>query len=344
MLVNSQEKYGEIIDIFPDIIIIVVDESIVLANKVALKYDKDIVGKGIYEYSPNYVETIKKRKNQILKNKIKRTVFDYKVVLKDGKNLDLEVLSSYIIYNGKPAILSIMRDITELKRDLNLAAKIQKDILHKPFPLLDKADMETIYTPAKTVSGDFFYVHKVNEEYIVGILGDVSGKGITAALNISAFNVLFHEAVLNNKDPYNIIKRLNKKVATYMGERYVAACCFSLDFKNNEAKIVGAGINEFMYKKNKCKVENKIVLGPFLGMFENSEFDVQTIQYSTGDEFYFFTDGLDFVLENEKVRKLYFDNNTISESKKKLKNTLNKMLTDVDGVSDDCTVLAFRIK
>lgn len=339
---ESEERYKQIVELLPDATIIIVNGKIVLANKEALKYYNDIVGESADKYIPGFVDIQKKRGKQILENKIKKTIFDYKIDINDSRELDIEVASSYIEYNGKPAILSIMRDITERKRELNSAAKIQKELLRKPFPIEEKAKMETVYIPAKTVSGDFFYIHKVNDEFIIGILGDVSGKGITAALNISAFNVLFNEEVLVNHDPYYIIEKLNKKIVKYLGERYVAACCFSFDFKKNIARIVGAGINQFIYQ-NEYGYNKKVVKGPFLGMFENSMFDEQIINFQSKDKFYFFTDGLDFIFDDDKIIGNYLKEPNIKELKRKLKISINNILSDVEGIKDDCTMLALEI-
>ncbi len=262
----------------------------------------------------------------------------------NNKMLDVEISSSFLVYNGKPAVQSVIRDITERKRELNSAAKIQKQILPKEFPIPDKAKMEALYVPAKTVSGDFYMLHKVNDNLVIGIIGDVSGKGITAALNISAFNVLFHEAVLVSNDPSQIIKEINNKVDIYCRERYIAACCFSLDFENYIAKIVGAGINRFIYQNRKDKYEERIIKGPFLGMFENSVFDEQSIHFHTGDKFYFFTDGLDFIYDDNYIKEKYLKTATMTEIVYDFNNYLKDTLTNIKGLKDDSTLLAIEIK
>lgn len=341
MIKESEETYKQIVDLLPDATIITVDGKIVLANKEALKYNNNLIGEKIDKYVPDFIKTLNKRTSQILENKIKKTIFDYKVIF-DNDIIDLEISSSYIEYNEKPAILSIMRDITERKRELNSAAKMQKKILKKPHLFQNKAKIETLYIPAKTVSGDFFYVHKINDDLFIGMIGDVSGKGVTAALSISAFNVLFHEAVLSSQDPFEIVKNLNIKVANYLGERYVAVCCFSFDFKENKAKIVGAGINQFIYEDSHG-YKLRIVRGPFLGMFENTMFDEKIIHFQSGDKFYFFTDGLDFIFDNDNIVGNYLKKFTINELKNNIEQLLNDMLTDVEGIKDDCTLLALEI-
>ena len=230
-----------------------------------------------------------------------------------------------------------------MKKGLNQAAKFQRKYLETTCPFPDKIKMESLYMPAKTVSGDFFKIYKVSEDLVVGILWDVSGKGITAALSVSAFLVLFREAVLVSHDPLEIVNNLNKKIINYLEERYIAACCFSLDFKKNEAKVVGAGINQYMFQKSKCKPKEMIIKGPFLGMFEDSIFDEQIISFETGDRFYFFTDGLEFIL-NDEIKENYLKSHTITEFKIYLNNLLNDMLTDMEGLKDDSTLIALEIK
>lgn len=342
---ESEEGYRKIVNLSPDAIIIISEEKIVLANKEAQKYFDNLIGKEIYQYIPSkYVKVFKKRTEQILKNKIKKTIFDYKIKPNNKKVTDLEASSSYITYNGKPAIISILRNITDMKKRLNAAAKIQKQILKKQLPLPSKVKIETLYIPAKTVSGDYFSYHKVNEDFIIGIIGDVSGKGITAALDISAFNVLFNEAVLASHNPLDVLNKLNEKIGNYLGERYIAACCFSFDFSKNEARIVGAGINQFIVHDIQGKCEERIVKGPFLGMFEESVFDEQIIHFQSGDKFYFFTDGLEFIFEGEKIKYKNIKKATITEVKNYLSNYLNDKLTDIEGIKDDCTLIAAEIK
>lgn len=344
ILKESEERYRQIVNLLPDAIIITVDGKIVLANKEACKYFNNLVGESVYKFAPDFEHVMKKRIDQIVKNKQIKTVFDYKIPLDDNTVIHVEVSSSYLDFQGKPAILSIMREITKRKRELNSAAKMQRKLFKKPFTIPNKVKIETLYVPARTVSGDFLYLCKKNKNLLIGIIGDVCGKGITAALNISAFNVLFHEAALISYDPSEILNNLNRKVSDYLSEKYIAACCFSFDFENNEVKVVGAGINQFIYQNSFTSCQRKIVKGPFLGMFEDSVFDEQIIQFNSGDRFYFFTDGLDFVFDDEKICDVLLEVPTINKFTKGLKTSLNEMLTDVDGIQDDCTLISMEIR
>lgn len=345
ILEESERKYRHIVDLSPDAIVIIVDGKIMLANDKAstlygVSFDK-LIGCSAYKFfHSKYINTLKKRINQILEKQMNGTLFDYKIIRYDKSVVDVEVSSTFLMYQGKPGVQSVIRNITERKESLNKAASIQSKSLQKYFPIQDKAEMETLYVPAKTVSGDFFHFHKINENLVVGILGDVSGKGITAALHTSAINVLFHEAVSVSSDPHEILDNLNKKIGVHLGETYIAACCFSIDFVNNKARVVGAGINEFLFRSNKNIYIEKVVKGPFLGMFQDSVFDEEILNFNPGDIFYFYTDGLDFIFNNKLLRKKYIDSNKFNQ----LNDYLNDTLSDVYSTKDDCTIVKIQIK
>ena len=342
-LKESEKRYRQILDYFPDPVMISQNGKIVFANMEAQSYFETLVGTEIRNIVPDFIKTAEKRINQIMKLKATKTVFDYRIQVAGGKELDVEVSSNYIDYNGKPAILSIGRDITERKKSLQDAARIQKRFLPKVFPLAEKTRMKTLYKPAKTVSGDFYLLEKVHDDLVVGLIGDVSGKGITAAMNISAFNVLFREAVEKSVDPHEIVDVLNKKSMKYFGERYTAVCCFTLDYKKQEAWIVGAGINQFIYKSSEKKWEEHIVKGPFLGMFEDSTFDEKRMSFRKGDQLLFYSDGLETIMENEEFKAKHECRGSFDDLKNDLANTLKEKSTDLNGLMDDCTLLALEI-
>lgn len=345
ILKESADNYKNIINLFPYSIVIrnLKDGRVVLANEEALKlYNPSMVRREMEEYNKLDLEAI--LTNMTPKNleekKFKR-VFDYRHIKSDNSIIDMEITFSYINYKGKPAILSFAKHISERKRELNTAANYQKQVMQKPFPLPERAVLETLYLPAKIVSGDFYFFHRVTEDLLIGILGDVSGKGITAALSISAFNVLFHEAVLVCHNPSEIINILNQKLPDYLDEKYVAACCFSFDFNKNEVKVVGAGINEFMFQSVTGKYEQRVVKGPFLGMFEDSVFDEQLIKFHSGEKFYFFTDGLDLILLNKNPYSKLSINSILSEF---VDNIDENIFNYTDEIEDDCTLLTLEIK
>jgi hypothetical protein len=282
-----------------------------------------------------------KRFRNIITNKKVKDISEYEFILSDRKTATLQISNSYISYRGKPAIISVLRDITDIKQELNKAAEFQRKTIQKDFPAGEFINIETVYVPANTISGDFYRIYKINENLIVGMIVDVRGKGISAALSISAFDVLCFQEIAITHEPMEIVKNLNKKLVNYYEENYIAVCCFSMDFKKKELKVVGAGINQFVFEREKA--EEKIAEGTFLGMFEDSEFSEQVISFDKGDKIYFFTDGLDFILDEDKVVEKYMEDVGIKEFKNYINEFLEDTILEVGKLKDDSTMIAIEV-
>jgi len=349
ILKDSEERYKQILNSSPDAMIIIVDNRIVLANYEAcnlidLDYN-ELVGSNVYKhFHEKYIKSLHKRFRNIISQKEVKCTCDIEFCFSDGKFANLEISYSYIIYEGNSAILAVIRDITEMKQELNKAAEFQKNTLQECFPAEELVNIASIYMPANTISGDFYRICKINENLIIGIVVDVRGKGISAALNLSAFDVLFLQEVAITHEPINIVKNLNKKLVSYYKENYIAVCCFSMDFNQNELSVVGAGINQFILQKKDKKIEEMIAEGIFLGMFENSEFCEQTISFKSGDKIFFFTDGLDFILDEDKIIQRYMGKVNIYQFKEYIDAFLNDTILEIGTLKDDCTMIAIEIK
>jgi len=309
-LQDSKEKYKQILNNFHDAIVIIVDNKIVLANYEAcnlmcLDYS-ELIDSNVYQY---FQEKEKKDLHKRFRN-----------------------------------ILAVIRDITEVKLELNKAAELQRKTLQKCFPAENYINIVSVYVPANIISGDFYRVYKISEDLIIGIIIDVRGKGVSAALNISALDVLFLQEIAITHEPINIVNNLNKKLVSYYEENYIAVCCFSMDFYKKELRVVGAGINQFIFQKKDKKVEEEIVEGAFLGMFENSEFAQQIISFESGDRVFFFSDGLDFILDEDKIIQRYMGKVSIDKFKEYIDEFLDDTLSEVGKLEDDCTMIAMEIK
>lgn len=347
-LEGNKERYKQVINSIPDAVVIIVDNIIVLANYEAcnlldLSYE-ELIGSNIYKhFQEKYVKPLHKRFRNIIFNKKVKDISDYEFILPNNMIANLQISYSYLSYEGNPAIIAVIRDITEIKHELNKAAKFQRKTLQSDFKSIEYINIETVYIPANIISGDFYRIYKINEYLIIGMLIDVRGKGVSAALNISAFDILCSQEIAITHEPMEIVKNLNRKLVNYYEENYIAICCFSIDFINDELKAVGAGINQFIFQEKGDSVEEKIAAGAFLGMFENSEFDEVIIPFKPGDKFFFFTDGLDFILDEDKIIQRYMGKVEISKFKEYIDEFLNDTILDVGQLDDDCTMIAIEI-
>ncbi|OKP82415.1 hypothetical protein A3842_10360 [Paenibacillus sp. P3E] len=332
---ESEERYRDLVELCPEAIMVYSGGTILFANKQTEKMfgkkKQELIGQRIESFfSEQYIRSAKYNKlmtwGSIAKERFR---FEQRFIRHDNRIFDVEISGVPIIYEEEKALQLVLRDITESKKEVERAVKLQDHRHAVVFPLEDKAELEKLYIPARTLSGDFFIFHKIDEERVVGMIGDVTGKGITAALNISALRVLFADCMEVTVDPLQVMKELNQKAILHLGEDYIAGCCFCLDFGTGLLKAAGAGINEFIHVPKDREGQCITVKGAPLGMFGDSEFEEKSISFQSGDRFCFYSDGMDLLFDSQELSGSY------------------EYLTDrIAGASlqDDCTWLSLSIK
>jgi len=339
---ESEERYRKLFELSPDANVIHINQKILFINSAAkklfkVKSSKELIGKQLIDLiHPDDRRLTTYRIKQLQQGKDTPLV-EYRIKRTDGTVIDVEVKSNSFVYFGQKAVHTVFRDISSRKRELEKAALIQKQNLEMEFPLQDKVELEVIYKPAEQISGDFFYFSKFDDNNVIGILGDVSGKGLSAALNNSAIKVLFYEKVAVLKEPLEILHFLNQEVEKYLNNEYIAACCFRFNFKKNQLKVAGGGISKFFLSFKGQPCVEKIIRGPFLGMVRENLFDQLIIDFKKGDRFYFCSDGVEEYIDDlpGKLTKIP----TLKEQKKFLEDYLSK-----GSLKDDSTWLGIEIK
>jgi PAS domain S-box-containing protein len=122
ILIKNQQCYDLIINNSSDAIIIQSGGKFIFANATAgnllgTKNTHDLVGREVIEYiHQDYRNEFIERTRTAMKNKNKLPIAETKIFRLDGKLIDIEVTSCYIIYRGKPALLNMIKDITPQKK------------------------------------------------------------------------------------------------------------------------------------------------------------------------------------------------------------------------------------
>lgn len=127
-LMESEQRYSAIVDHAPEIVLIHIAGKVVYINRIGIEasgYDSErLLGKSIMAFLP--VQSQKKVILAMLAREKGESVEDYEIefITKSGRTVDLSVKSTYIIYQGQKATLSILVDISERKRyELELAQR-----------------------------------------------------------------------------------------------------------------------------------------------------------------------------------------------------------------------------
>ncbi|MGH9322485.1 MAG: response regulator, partial [Vicinamibacteria bacterium] len=98
-----------------------------------------------------------------------------------------------------------------MERELEMAARVQKSLLPRDFPVLDGYRFANLYQPSAEIGGDFFDLAPI-EGGVVLLVSDVIGHGVQAALSTMLLKGVFREAVSLNDDPVALLEDMNRRL------------------------------------------------------------------------------------------------------------------------------------
>ncbi len=132
----------------------------------------------------------------------------------------------------------LARARAELAAEIEAAKTVQQLLLARASQPTPGFQVESVYLPASEVGGDFFLVSPTSDGSLVAILGDVSGKGLLAAMRVSMIlGVLRRES---SRHPATILANLNEALLTQGATGFTTACCLHLT-QSGHFTIANAG-------------------------------------------------------------------------------------------------------
>ncbi|CAA0081958.1 Methyl-accepting chemotaxis protein McpA [BD1-7 clade bacterium] len=183
-----------------------------------------------------------------------------------------------------------------LEGELGAASKIQMDMLYGQglAQVHEKAfRLWAHLLPAKTVGGDF-YDYNVRNNTLTFVVGDVSDKGVGAALFMAKAISLFRQQVSAQLPIDEMIAELNEGLMAHNDAcMFVTLLCGQLDLASGQLNYVCAGHQApLLIRKGKAgllKTERQSALG----LLEDIQYPTNTVQLNSGDKLFLFTDGID---------------------------------------------------
>ena len=178
-----------------------------------------------------------------------------------------------------------------LEQDLEFAIKIQRNLLPGNNLIVNGWEFSYIYSPAGTVSGDFCDFIKLNDDMVLFVLGDVSGKGISASLMMSHLNALIRSLLSFNLPLNEIVGRVNRLFCESTQSTHYATMVFGKAHRSGEVEVVIAGHNPPILIKD-GELISLNATGIPVGLFCQSEYGMLNISMQKGDSLFLYTDGL----------------------------------------------------
>ena len=195
----------------------------------------------------------------------------------------------------------LIRDAIETERykeELKIAKNVQKSLLPQKLFHNDSFDVLAYSMAADEVGGDYYDIVEPTKGIFSLIIGDVSGKGTSAAFNMAQMKGIFHSLVLHRDSPNEFLKKANKALSNCLERTsFITAIYFEINTKTKHITYSRAGHCQPIYysaaEKSACFLESN---GLGLGILRNSDFnqyvEEKVLTYSPGDIILLYTDGI----------------------------------------------------
>lgn len=184
------------------------------------------------------------------------------------------------------------------QQELNLAARIQEEAMPLPF-IGAKVRVDRIFKPYQVVSGDLInYKWFEKQQKLRGYVVDVSGHGVSTALQTATVKMLLDNKLLSGRETVeDDFQHINQRMVQYLPEESFAALIyFEFDFQTMMLTVISGGINLFFVAK-----PNESALVPvfscYLGLLDRADIETLTIPFHAGEVYGMMSDGVSDLME-----------------------------------------------
>lgn len=255
-----------------------------------------------------------------------------------------------------------IRDLTEttalnerMESELDIAARIQASLLPSSFPAFpdrDDIDLFGIMEPARYVGGDFYDFVLIDDDRLCIAIGDVSDKGVSAAMFTAAAIYLIRAAARSGSEPHEILRLVNEQICSGNDAGvFVTVFCGILDLKSGEFRYSNAGHEPPMVRRPGAEIDElPVPSGPALGLMEDAIFTTKSIRLEADCGIVAYTDGIteardeDDTMYTEDRLKRVLMSATAADAESLVKALLKdlKEFRGSAGSFDDVTLLALN--
>ena len=183
-----------------------------------------------------------------------------------------------------------------IESELKIARDIQMSMVPKtfpPFPNRPEFDLYAILVPAREVGGDFYDFFFIDDNHLCFVIGDVSGKGIPAALFMAVTRTLFRTTASKVSMPDKILSLLNLEMCRNNDTcMFVTVFCAVLDIRTGEVEYSNGGHNLPYFVSHAETRPLKNTGGMALGFTQDVTYRSGKIMLRAGDGLFLYTDGV----------------------------------------------------
>ncbi len=285
-----------------------------------------------------------------------RGAFDFLTKPIDFRDLDITIEKTRREIERMQSDRAARDALMSLRHELEFASRIQRSMLPQvTLPPVERGELELVgrMEPAEEVGGDFYDYIALPTGRIALIIGDVSGKGMPAALYMTMTRTLLRSAAFNGRSPAESCRRVNDILCEdRQSNMFVTAFYGEMDLATGQLEYCNAGHNPpCVLQADGTVTELPSIGGMVLGVRRDLQFESATRIFQPGDAIVMYTDGVTEAMDAN--RKLFGEAQLLSLLASRATAPLGDVVSNVfDAIGafstgakqhDDITVLAMRM-
>lgn len=266
-----------------------------------------------------------------------------------------QLFTEFSRFQQRTRTISSLSEIAELSKEWSLLAETQKSFLPQVMPEISKLDVAAYFRPLVNVSGDYYSVLPMDENKTLVMLGDVSGKGLAAALVMGlVMNVV--KIIENKEDLAQIVRSIDEAIkGMKLQDKYTVLFIGIIDTKEMNIRYINASMSDpIIVTQTPAGYRIKPLTSncSLIGILELEEVVVAEQKLYKGDLVLMASDGVSEVMNEDGVElgdtDLYLDTikNSANKSAEKFINDIEDLVMEYKGSSalrDDVTMLVAKV-
>jgi len=183
--------------------------------------------------------------------------------------------------------------LIQIQKEMEMALSIQTNLLPAEKPELEGYSIAGKTIPSKTVGGDYFDFISLDNNKLAVTLGDVSGKGLPAALLMANLQATIRGLTLLDNSPATCLNQSNKLLYRSTDQYKFATLFYGIiDTDINTFRYANAGHNRPLFFRKGNKFETLETAGLVLGVLDDYHFSENEINLNSGDLLLIYSDGV----------------------------------------------------
>lgn len=179
-----------------------------------------------------------------------------------------------------------------IQQELQVAALIQQTLLPKELPSIDGWNIDAFYRPARAVGGDFYDFLELDDHRLGVVIGDVTDKGVPAALVMATCRSMLRAAALRHDSPSAVLADVNEALVPEIPPAMFVTCLYAIiDTSVGEVLFANAGHN-LPYVRTTEGVLELRATGMPLGLMPGMDYEERTHVLADGDVMVLTSDGI----------------------------------------------------